>query len=77
VTPEQLDTVINAFVAVDAARAEYGPGIAVAATAWITWRTSRRITDRLRRRRGLRRIENYANHPIARRLHSPARKEKP
>ena len=74
-TSEQLDTAINAYVAVDAAVSVYGPGLAVAAGAWITWRTSRRIATRLHRRRELRRIENYANHQLARRLHTPDRKE--
>jgi len=34
------------------------------------------IAGRYHRRRELRRIENYANHPGARRLHTPDRKEK-
>lgn len=34
-----------------------------------------RIAVRYHRRRDLHRIENYANHPIARRQHTPDRKE--
>ncbi|MFD8200026.1 hypothetical protein [Streptomyces sp. NPDC059701] len=74
-TPEQLDTAINAYVAVDAAVTEYGPGLAVAAGLWATARVSRRIAHRLHQRRGLRRIEHYANHPLAHRLHTADRKE--
>ncbi|MEU6543948.1 hypothetical protein [Streptomyces sp. NPDC046859] len=78
-TPDKLDAAINAWVWVDDQIGTYGPGLAVAASTWAAWgaaKATRRAAARIRTRRELRRIENYANHKLARRLHSPDRKEK-
>jgi sterol desaturase/sphingolipid hydroxylase (fatty acid hydroxylase superfamily) len=55
-------------------------GLLTACAAWlivaIGYAASHHIASRHHRRRGLRRLENYANHPLAHRLHTP-REEKP
>ncbi|WP_282084074.1 hypothetical protein [Streptomyces tendae] len=71
-TLDQLDTAINAYVWVDAQRAVYGPGLAVAAGLWAVCRTVRavrRAADRVRLHLDLQRIEYHANQ-------TPIREEK-
>ncbi|MFF9624228.1 hypothetical protein [Streptomyces griseosporeus] len=60
-TPEQIDAVTDALIALTDAVDTYGPGLAVGAALWATCRTARRI----RTRRGIRRLEHLANHPGA------------
>ncbi|MFD5294734.1 hypothetical protein ACFWJU_05955 [Streptomyces mutabilis] len=77
-TLEQLDTAINAWVWIDDKVGTYGPGIALTASLWAAWAAvlaARRAAARIRTRRELRHIEHYANHKLARRLHTPDRKE--
>ncbi|MEU0847675.1 hypothetical protein ABZ387_06870 [Streptomyces flaveolus] len=44
-------------------------------TVAIGYAAGHHIATRLHRRRDLRRIEDYANHQLAHRLHTPDRKE--
>ncbi|MDT0608791.1 hypothetical protein [Streptomyces lancefieldiae] len=74
-TVDQLATVITAWMWVDHTVTVCGPGLTVAAGLWATGRAAHGIADRIHRRRELRRIEQYANHPAARRLHTTPRKE--
>lgn len=72
-TADQLDTVINAYVWVDAQAAVYGPGLAAAAGLWAACRAVRalrRAAARVRLHLDLQHIENHANQ-------TPAREEKP
>jgi sterol desaturase/sphingolipid hydroxylase (fatty acid hydroxylase superfamily) len=56
-------------------------GLLCACAAWLAvaigYAVGHHIASRFHRRRELQRIEAYANHPLAHRLHSPDRKEKP
>ncbi|MFG3127438.1 hypothetical protein ACGFZU_07015 [Streptomyces tendae] len=72
-TADQLDTVINAYVWVDAQAAVYGPGLAAAAALWAVCRTVRalrRAANQVRLYLELQHIENHANQ-------TPVREEKP
>jgi hypothetical protein len=74
VTAGQLDTVINAYVWVDAQAAVYGPGLAAAAGLWVACRAVRALrhaADRVRLHLDLQHIENHANQT------TPVREEKP
>jgi hypothetical protein len=54
-------------------------GLLTACAAWlivaIGYAAGHHIATHYHQRRGLRRIEHYANHPLAHRLHTPDRKE--
>ncbi|MFE7727468.1 hypothetical protein ACFU5D_16935 [Streptomyces anthocyanicus] len=68
-TAGQLDTVINAYVWVDAQGAVYGPGLAVAAGLWAVGRAVRalrRAAERVRLHLDLQRIEDHANQTTVR-----------
>ncbi|MFH8531583.1 hypothetical protein ACH4GE_24570 [Streptomyces tendae] len=72
-TADQLDTVINAYMWVDAQAAVYGPGLAVAVGLWTVCRTVRALrhaAHRVRLHLDLQHIEDHANQ-------TPAREEKP
>ncbi|NUP15450.1 MAG: hypothetical protein HOZ81_04970 [Streptomyces sp.] len=75
-TPEQIDAVTNAAINAHSFLDQHGPYLFAAATGAAGWwaipRISR-ITQRRKARRGIQRLESYANHPANR---SP-RKEKP
>jgi hypothetical protein len=66
VSPETIDGFVNAWLwAVDKVDT-YGPGVVFVATVVATWwalNRAARIVRRLRHRRGIRRLEHYANHP--------------
>lgn len=63
-TAGQLDTVINAYVWIDAQAAVYGPGLAAAASLWVACRTIRALrhaAHRVRLHAGLYQLEQHAN----------------
>ncbi|WP_333743549.1 hypothetical protein [Streptomyces ardesiacus] len=63
-TAGQLDTVINAYVWIDAQTAVYGPGLAAAAGLWVACRTVRALrhaAHRVRLHLDVQRIEDHAN----------------
>jgi hypothetical protein len=79
-TPEQIDGLVNAWVWVDSHRRELaGVAVGCAPLCFMPW-AARRVTARRDRQRGLRRLEQYANHPSSRPVlddfHQP-RKEQP
>ena len=68
-TAGQLDTIINAYVWIDAQAAVYGPGLAAAAALWGICRTVRSLRNaahRVRLHLDLQHIENHANQTTAR-----------
>lgn len=60
---------------------EYGPGLLAGAISALGWWAIRRQHQRHTRRRGIQRLEAYANQPETRRLHDDTHnqpgKEKP
>lgn len=69
-TPEQIDAATNAAVNVHAWLDQHGPYLFAAATGAAGWWAIPRIgriTRRRTTRRGIRQLENYANHPANRR----------
>lgn len=72
-TPEQIDTVTNGLINLHTFVDQHGPEVAYGACTLALWWALHRIERRIRARRELRhaihRIEAFANHPGARRLH--------
>lgn len=79
-TPEQIDAFTNAAVNVHAWLDTHGPYLFAAATAGAGWwaipRISR-INQRRVARRGIRRLEAFANHPAHRRDQSRKETDQP
>lgn len=79
-TPHQIDVVTNGLIATHDWIAAHGRPLATATATTAAWLTIPRITRRASRRRGLRRLEQYANNRASRTIlddfHQP-RKEKP
>ncbi|NUP18352.1 MAG: hypothetical protein HOZ81_20165 [Streptomyces sp.] len=78
-TPEQIDGFINAWVWVDNHGREItGIGVAIVPVAFMP-RIARRVAARRDRHRGLRRLEQYANHPGSRPIlddfHTPRKED--
>lgn len=71
-SPDQINTVTNALVELSSITERHGPGFVAGAAAtaicWAIRRYGPRISERRQTRRGLQRLQSYANHPGARRL---------
>lgn len=62
-TPESIDGLINAWVWADTQIRIYGPGLAVAAGCIAASWTWAKVRGWRERRRSLRHLETFANHP--------------
>jgi hypothetical protein len=56
---------------------EIGPGCVFAAVVFGVWKALDEIRDLIRRRRDIRRLESFANHPANRTANRSPREEKP
>lgn len=65
-TPEILDGLTNAWVWAWSQTLIYGPGLAVAAGCVATSWACAKARDWRERRRSIRNLENFANHPANR-----------
>lgn len=71
VTPETVNGLINAWLRISELVDAYGPVTLASAIPAAGWWISLRVHDRRQRQRrerqdGIRRLENYANHPANR-----------
>lgn len=81
-TPEQIDAFTNAAINVHAFLDQHGPGLIAAAIPGLGWWLLWRWNQRQNRRQaamddGIRRIEQYANDPGARRLYDDDTRNQP